>query len=206
VNGFVANREHVAAVAAELARVVADAERLADEDEAPTADGSADRSVLTLCLERLARFKRVVDGSDETTGFALGPGHALRHRAHAVALRTQIRCGDFASARKTAVKFLLPAYRRAYPFGHPPLAQHLALLAKIETFLGGAFLPAAAKHGAEAAAMLRVCQGQSPMFKEVEQRTRETEHELSVSKMGAALEDPDAENAEVSSGEEDARS
>jgi hypothetical protein len=153
-------------------------------------------------LERLARFKRLVDGSDETTNFALGPGHALRHRAHAVALRTQIRCGDFVAARKTAVKFLLPAYRRAYPFGHPPLAQHLALLAKIETFLGGAFLPAAAKHGAEAAAMLRVCQGQSPMFKEVEQRTRETEHELSVSKMGAALEDPE-ENAEVSSGEED---
>jgi hypothetical protein len=51
--------------------------------------------------------------------------------------------------------------------------------------------------------MLRVCQGQSPMFRAVEQRTRETEHELSVSKMGAALEDPDAENAEVSSGEED---
>ena len=203
VNGFVANREHVAAVAAELARVVADAERLADEDEAPIADGSADRSARDLCLERLARFKRLVDGSDETTNFALGPGHALRHRAHAVALRTQIRCGDFVAARKTAVKFLLPAYRRAYPFGHPPLAQHLALLAKIETFLGGAFLPAAAKHGAEAAAMLRVCQGHSPMFKEVEQRTREAEHELSVSKMGAALEDPDAENAEVSSGEED---
>jgi hypothetical protein len=36
----------------------------------------------------------------------------------------------------------------------------------------------------------------------VEQRTRETEHELFVSKMGAALEDPE-ENAEVSSGEED---
>ena len=86
MNGFVANREHVAAVAAELARVVADAERLADEDEAPTADGSADRSARDLCLERLARFKRLVDGSDETTNFALGPGHALRHRAHAVAL------------------------------------------------------------------------------------------------------------------------
>ena len=85
-DGVVANREHVAAVAAELARVVADAERLADEDEAPIADGSADRSARDLCLERLARFKRLVDGSDETTGFALGPGHALRHRAHAVAL------------------------------------------------------------------------------------------------------------------------
>ena len=128
----------------------------------------------------------------------------MRHRAHAVALRTQIRAGDFAAARKTARTFLLPAYRRAYPFGHPSLAAHLALLAKIETFLGGAFLPAAAKHGAEALAMLRVCQGRSPMFRAVEQSLRETEHELSVS--GAALFfSSDAENAsDTSSGEEEA--
>ena len=201
-DGVVANREHVAAVAAELARVVADAERLADEDEDEKKD-AADRSAIANCAERLARFRRLVDGSDETTGFALGKGHALRHRAHAVALRIQIRAGDFAAARKTARTFLLPAYRRAYPFGHPPLAAHLALLAKIETFLGGAFLPAAAKHGAEALAMLRVCQGRSPMFRAVEQSLRETEHELSVS--GAALFfSSDAENAsDMSSGEED---
>ena len=203
--GVVANREHVAAVAAELARVVADAERLADEDEdEDEKKDSADRSAIANCAERLARFRRLVDGSDETTGFALGKGHALRHRAHAVALRIQIRAGDFAAARKTARTFLLPAYRRAYPFGHPPLAAHLALLAKIETFLGGAFLPAAAKHGAEALAMLRVCQGRSPMFRAVEQSLRETEHELSVS--GAALFfSSDAENpSDTSSGEEDA--
>ena len=185
-DGVVANREHVAAVAAELARVVADAERLADEEgDAETDDGCAvGGGKRNLCAERLARFRRLVDGSDETHGFALGEGHALRHRAHAVALRIQIRAGDFHAARKTARAFLLPAYRRAYPFGHPPLAAHLALLAKIETFLGGAFLPAAARHGAEALAMLRVCQGRSPMCLAVERSLRETEHELAVS--GAA--------------------
>ena len=57
-------------------------------------------------------------------------------------------------------------------------------MAKIETFLGGAFLPAAARHGAEALAMLRVCQGRSPMCLAVERSLRETEHELAVS--GAA--------------------
>jgi len=186
-DGVVANREHVAAVAAELARVVADAERLADEEEGALLEnpnGETENGKRNLCAERLARFRRLVDGSDETHGFALGEGHALRHRAHAVALRIQIRAGDFPAARKTAFAFLLPAYRRAYPFGHPPLAAHLALLAKIETFLGGAFLPAAARHGAEALAMLRVCQGRSPMCLAVERSLRETEHELAVS--GAA--------------------
>ena len=199
-DGVVANREHVAAVAAELARVVADAERLADEEgDAETNDGCAvGGGKRNLCAERLARFRRLVDGSDETHGFALGEGHALRRRAHAVALRIQIRAGDFPAARKTARAFLLPAYRRAYPFGHPPLAAHLALLAKIETFLGGAFLPAAARHGAEALAMLRVCQGRSPMCRAVERSLRETEHELAVS--GAAS--SNAGNAS-SSGEEE---
>jgi len=188
-DGVVANREHVAAVAAELARVVADAERLADEeggslleDDGETENGK--RNLTLAAAERLARFRRLVDGSDSTHGFALGEGHALRHRAHAVTLRIQIRAGDFLEARKTAFAFLLPAYRRAYPFGHPPLAAHLALLAKIEKFLGGAFLPAAARHGAEALAMLRVCQGRSPMCLAVERSLRETEHELAVS--GAA--------------------
>ena len=195
-DGVVANREHVAAVAAELARVVADAERLADEEGALLEENGGGKR--NLCAERLARFRRLVDGSDETHGFALGEGHALRHRAHAVALRIQIRAGDFPAARKTARAFLLPAYRRAYPFGHPPLAAHLALLAKIETFLGGAFLPAAARHGAEALAMLRVCQGRSPMYRAVERSLRETEHELAV--LGAAS--SDAGNAS-SSGEEE---
>ena len=195
-DGVVANREHVAAVAAELARVVADAERLADEEGALLEENGGGKR--NLCAERLARFRRLVDGSDETHGFALGEGHALRHRAHAVALRIQIRAGDFPAARKTARAFLLPAYRRAYPFGHPPLAAHLALLAKIETFLGGAFLPAAARHGAEALAMLRVCQGRSPMCLAVERSLRETEHELAVS--GAAS--SNAGNAS-SSGEEE---
>ena len=104
-------------------------------------------------------FRRLVDGSDETHGFALGEGHALRHRAHAVALRIQIRAGDFPAARKTARAFLLPAYRRAYPFGHPPLAAHLALLAKIERFSAARFCPRR-RGTAPRAAMLRVCQGQ----------------------------------------------
>ena len=42
----------------------------------------------------------------------------------------------------------------------------------------------AARHGAEALAMLRVCQGRSPMCLAVERSLRETEHELAVS--GAA--------------------
>ena len=179
-DGVVANRENVAAVAAELARVVVDAECLANEGEGAT-DRSAAREGNLLAAERLARFHRLADGSDATHGFALGKGHALRHRAHAVALRIQIRAGNFAAARRTARTFLLPAYRRAYPFGHPPLAAHLALLAKIETFLGGALLPSAAKHGAEALAMLRVCQGHSPTFHAVKQSLRQTEHELSMS-------------------------
>jgi hypothetical protein len=193
-DGVVANREHVAAVAAELARVVADAERLADEEGALLEENGGGKR--NLCAERLARFRRLVDGSDETHGFALGEGHALRHRAHAVALRIQIRAGDFPAARKTARAFLLPAYRRAYPFGHPPLAAHLALLAKIETFLGGAFLPAAARHGAEALAMLRVCQGRSPMCLAVERSLRETEHELAVS--GAASSSGEEEEEDAS--------
>jgi SET and MYND domain-containing protein len=193
-DGVVANREHVAAVAAELARVVADAERLADEEVALLVENGGGKR--NLCAERLARFRRLVDGSDETHGFALGEGHALRHRAHAVALRIQIRAGDFPAARKTARAFLLPAYRRAYPFGHPPLAAHLALLAKIETFLGGAFLPAAARHGAEALAMLRVCQGRSPMCLAVERSLRETEHELAVS--GAASSSGEEEEEDAS--------
>ena len=197
--GVVANREHVAAVAAELARVVADAERLADQD-GDAGDVSAAGEGHLGAAERLARFRRLADGSDATHDFALGEGHALRQRAHAVALRIQIRTGDFVAARRTARTFLLPAYRRAYPFGHPPLAAHLALLAKIETFLGGAFLPSAAKHGAEALAMLRVCQGRSPTFSAVEQSLRETEHELSAS--GAAGVSSNAENA---SSEEDNR-
>ena len=206
-DGVVANREHVAAVAAELARVVADAERLADEKgDAETNDGCAvGGGKRNLCAERLARFRRLVDGSDETHGFALGEGHALRCRAHAVALRIQIRAGDFPAARKTARAFLLPAYRRAYPFGHPPLAAHLALLAKIETFLGGAFLPAAARHGAEALAMLRVCQGRSPMCRAVERSLRETEHELAVSGAASSNAGNASSSGEEEEEEEDAR-
>ena len=63
-----------------------------------------------------------------------------------------------------------------------------------------AALSAAAKHGAEALAMLRVCQGRSPTFSAVEQSLRETEHELSAS--GAAGVSSNAENA---SSEEDNR-
>ena len=199
-DGVVANRENVAAVAAELARVVVDAECLANEGEGAT-DRSAAREGNLLAAERLARFHRLADGSDATHGFALGKGHALRHRAHAVALRIQIRAGNFAAARRTARTFLLPAYRRAYPFGHPPLAAHLALLAKIETFLGGALLPSAAKHGAEALAMLRVCQGHSPTFHAVEQSLRQTEHELSMS--GAAGVSSGTDDASSSAGGEE---
>ena len=199
-DGVVANRENVAAVAAELARVVVDAECLANEGEGAT-DRSAAREGNLLAAERLARFHRLADGSDATHGFALGKGHALRHRAHAVALRIQIRAGNFAAARRTARTFLLPAYRRAYPFGHPPLAAHLALLAKIETFLGGALLPSAAKHGAEALAMLRVCQGHSPTFHAVKQSLRQTEHELSMS--GAAGVSSGTDDASSSAGGEE---
>jgi hypothetical protein len=172
------DRGTVGIVAAEASRVLRDAETLADGFETSGVGNSPNELVGQNASAVLAKLTRAQSLAASLGGadVGLGEGHVLRVRAQTLALRVYIRTGAFEKA-VAAAKSLLRPHRAAYPQNHPPLGLHLALLAKTEAYLGQN--RAAAKHGAEAYAMLSVSHGtSSSLVKQVETTLRETRFEL----------------------------